>query len=123
MGWIVAIAVLGGLGCLLLALLDPRAVWQRTTAWSYRNPEAVEPSDAAFAASRITHVVLGLLLLGMAGWLWNSHAHDTRDITPLVQQVATELRTDGDLPAGRSPVTGRNGAEHEIGGRIALAGG
>ena len=38
-------------------VLSPRSVWASLSAWRYRDPEANEPSDAAFTVSRIASLV------------------------------------------------------------------
>ena len=50
-----------GLICLLVipaalavwTLISPRSAWRVTTAWRYRNPEAHEPSEAAYVVQRV----------------------------------------------------------------------
>jgi hypothetical protein len=37
---------------LLWGILSPRSLWSTTKAWQYRNPDAVEPSDTAYALCR-----------------------------------------------------------------------
>ena len=34
---------------LLWGAIDPRGMWEVTSAWQFRDPEANEPSDDAFA--------------------------------------------------------------------------
>jgi hypothetical protein len=54
-----------GFGALFLLVLlvgvfaDQQRLWWRGEAWSYRHPEANEPSAAAFAANRAGMIVLG----------------------------------------------------------------
>ncbi|MDT0265676.1 hypothetical protein RM844_05155 [Streptomyces sp. DSM 44915] len=43
-------------GFLLAAVIGPRRLWWWLKAWSYRNPEQNEPSEAAFAVQRAAYV-------------------------------------------------------------------
>ena len=53
---------------LLWGAISPRSQWQRLFAWSYRNPEANEPSDAAYALTRVVNIViLGVLVWQVIG--------------------------------------------------------
>ncbi|AEV84621.1 hypothetical protein ACWT_3598 [Actinoplanes sp. SE50] len=49
---------------LLWGVISPRSQWQKLFAWGYRNPEANEPSDAAYMLTRIGNVVM----LGVLAW-------------------------------------------------------
>lgn len=64
----IVLLVLLGIPILLLALwgiADPRGQWRSLQAWRYRDPDANEPSDAAYRAMQIQGVV-GLLVAGVA---------------------------------------------------------
>lgn len=58
-------------GCFVVAALfgvmaaRPSATWWRLNAWSYRNPEANEPSDTSYA---ISSLVSGIVALALAGF-------------------------------------------------------
>lgn len=45
--------------------LSPRTAWRVVEAWQYRDPEANEPSDLAFAISRVASIVLLVVGAGM----------------------------------------------------------
>lgn len=49
---------------LLWAAISPESMWSTTSAWQYRDPEANEPSDAAYAMQRVG-AVLGLVLIAI----------------------------------------------------------
>jgi hypothetical protein len=48
----------------LWAVVAPRSQWRAMQSWAFRNPEANEPSDAAYALTRLGGVVV-LVLLGV----------------------------------------------------------
>lgn len=58
--WILGLFVL----FLLPSVISPRWVWQHTAAWSFRNPEANEPSDAGYATQRAGAVIAVVLIVG-----------------------------------------------------------
>lgn len=60
--WFVVVAAV----LFVLAAVDQRKLWQGTTGWQYRNPEANEPSDAALALGRVVMVVVAFLALAAA---------------------------------------------------------
>ena len=38
---------------LLWNIIDPRGMWEKLSSWQFRDPEANEPSDAAFDMQRL----------------------------------------------------------------------
>lgn len=50
----------------LLMLFKPREVWHATEGWKFRNPEANEPSGAAYALGGVGVIVGTLILAGLA---------------------------------------------------------
>jgi hypothetical protein len=42
----------------LWAAISPKSMWWTLSAWRYRDPEANEPSDAAYLMSRISGIVI-----------------------------------------------------------------
>ena len=60
--WIIffAVAVLAVWGA-----ISPRSQWNTLSAWQYRNPDANEPSDAAYALTRVVNVIglIGVLIM------------------------------------------------------------
>ena len=51
---------------LLWGAIDPRGMWEATSAWQFRDPEANEPSDGAFAFQRLAAIVALLVMVGGA---------------------------------------------------------
>ena len=49
---------------LLWGAIDPRGMWEATSAWQFRDPEANEPSDGAFAFQRLAAFVALLMMVG-----------------------------------------------------------
>ena len=49
---------------LLWSVIDPRGVWEVTSSWKFRDPEANEPSDGAFAFQRLAAIVALLMMVG-----------------------------------------------------------
>lgn len=45
----------------LWGVINPRAFWKKTAAWSFKHPDANEPSDAGFAVQRAAYA-FGLLV-------------------------------------------------------------
>ncbi|WP_345438668.1 hypothetical protein [Actinoallomurus vinaceus] len=64
---------------LLVALIDPRKRWWSFTAWRYRDPDAVEPSDAAYSAERMGWVVGALAIFALTGGLVAFVHHQSAD--------------------------------------------
>ncbi|MBO2456879.1 hypothetical protein [Actinomadura violacea] len=58
---VIAAVVMFVLGC-----MDQRKVYLRTRGWQYRNPEALEPSDAALTMSRVGYFFGTVVLLVLA---------------------------------------------------------
>ena len=49
---------------LLWGAIDPRGMWEVTSSWQFRDPEANEPSDDAFAFQRLAAIVALLMIVG-----------------------------------------------------------
>lgn len=60
----IALLALGAL-CCVLTILQPRVWWETFQSRYYRNPDAVEPSDHAFAVLRGTAVFILILCVGL----------------------------------------------------------
>ena len=58
---------------LLWVIISPRSHWRVVAGWAYRNPEANEPSDTAYAVTRIFGIGLLVVLV------WQLIAMTTRD--------------------------------------------
>ena len=54
MPWVILIIVIA---YCFIWVLAPRKMWRITHGWQYKNPEANEPSDAAYAILRIRAIV------------------------------------------------------------------
>jgi len=62
--WAWAILILVGvLG--VWGAISPRSQWNTLSAWQYRNPDANEPSDTAYAVTRVVNIVglIGLVIM------------------------------------------------------------
>ena len=95
---IVLMFVLAG-GCLLLACMDQRKLYWKTGAWQYRNPEAHEPSDTAFALNRGA-LVVGAVVLVVMGFVFRT-ADSSRDYsTAQVRSVASAAASERDQGTG-----------------------
>lgn len=55
----------------LWSIVDPRGAWRVGQAWKFRNPEANEPSEAAYGLQRVGAVVGLIMLLVGVVILWN----------------------------------------------------
>ena len=42
---------------LLWNIIDPRGMWEKLSSWQFRDPEANEPSDAAFDMQRLISLI------------------------------------------------------------------
>lgn len=49
-------------GILAWMAISPQGFWRTTSAWSFRNPEANEPSDAGYMMQRVS-AIFGLAML------------------------------------------------------------
>lgn len=49
----VVLAAILGIVIFGFGAVSPRGLWRVSTAWQFRNPDAVEPSDTAYAISRV----------------------------------------------------------------------
>ncbi|MGH3658018.1 MAG: hypothetical protein ACRDUA_15290 [Micromonosporaceae bacterium] len=63
-----------GIPVLLLAwmAISPRGMWQTLSAWQFKNPEANEPSEAAYAANRVVAVVGIVVLISVGCWVMSA---------------------------------------------------
>lgn len=83
-----------GLGCAIIMLvalsvlliwgvISPRSMWMKTKAWQFKNPEANEPSDAAYSMTRTASAIGIFAILCSIGMLANAGAsfetNNTRD--------------------------------------------
>ncbi|MFT9654584.1 DUF6199 family natural product biosynthesis protein [Mycobacteroides abscessus] len=66
---------------LLWSIFDPKSQWQVLSSWKYRNPEANEPSEAAYAMMRIGGAV-GLVVLVVVGYKMVQADRKYRELTP-----------------------------------------
>jgi hypothetical protein len=95
---------LGFIGLGLLAalavwlLVSPKSVYWTLHAWTHRNPEANEPSDAAYAFWRVGAGLALVIFVGMGWWLASAAIEDGQRAAS-VRDCETEL-----LPALRDDV-------------------
>jgi hypothetical protein len=59
-------------GLAIWGAISPRSQWEVMQSWAFKNPEANEPSDAAFAVTRLANIVVLVLLVVAAVGLWSS---------------------------------------------------
>lgn len=59
----VVIFLFGAVAFLLWGVISPEGMWRSTQAWQYKNPEANEPSEAAFTTMRVSGIISILVLL------------------------------------------------------------
>jgi len=78
LGFIYCFVALGGALC-LWGVLSPRSLWEFSAAWSYKNPEANEPSEAGFAAQRVAYGAALVLLIVLAGITYQYQVQWKRD--------------------------------------------
>jgi hypothetical protein len=81
--------VMAGLGC-----ADQRSLYWNFTAWTFRDPAANEPSDAAFAVRRVSLFVVAAGGVGMGIWMLVLHAQatfDEGDVRAAVKKAAVSL--------------------------------
>lgn len=72
MGGLILMMVVGvAVGALMAAA--PKGIWWATTAWKFRDPEANEPSDAAYGLTRVAGVLLAIFALLFGGVLIGDH--------------------------------------------------
>lgn len=64
------VILLVGIPVGLFMLFKPRAVWWALQSWKYRNPEANEPSDAAYAMSALSGlmVIVAVVIIAVLAW-------------------------------------------------------
>ncbi|MFF4534459.1 hypothetical protein ACFY1P_34965, partial [Streptomyces sp. NPDC001407] len=89
--WVLA-AVLFLIGC-----ANPRAVYWGSRAWQYRNPEANEPSAAAYVVQRVGAFVSAAVLCGMGFVLmhWEDQStYDAGDVKSAVDDVVAQLNQE-----------------------------
>jgi hypothetical protein len=55
--------------CTLLACIDQRKIWYYTRGWAYANPAANEPSQAYYAFTRVSLVLLAMGSIAMGFWI------------------------------------------------------
>jgi hypothetical protein len=76
---------------LVWGVISPRSQWRVLQAWSYRNPEANEPSDAVYTLTRIIGVVLIVVLVWqVAGGLTDDSGTRPEAARPVPSAVATD---------------------------------
>ncbi|WP_342775703.1 DUF6199 family natural product biosynthesis protein [Nonomuraea deserti] len=78
------------LACLAVAI-RPRVIWD-LSSWEYKNPEANEPSEAAFAAYRIMGVIGLIVFVSMAIASVVSKSAEVNQRQQIAEQRAAERR-------------------------------
>jgi hypothetical protein len=101
------IYVLLGIGAVfgLWGLIAPRSAWRALVAWQYRNPEAHEPSEAAYTVSRVSSFFALVMMVITASLI--SSAADSIDTEPDPQAEYEEClereRAQDDGQGGLTP--------------------
>ena len=68
---------------LLWNIIDPRGMWEKLSSWQFRDPEANEPSDAAFDMQRLISLIsLSVLVVGSLGFFSVVHRSADARSTP-----------------------------------------
>ena len=87
---------------LLWNIIDPRGMWEKLSSWQFRDPEANEPSDAAFDVQRLISLIsLSVLVVSALGLFSVAHrgagARSTPTSTraPQVYPYAPSTANDG----------------------------
>lgn len=86
---------------LLWGAIDPRGMWEVTSSWQFRDPEANEPSDDAFAFQRLAAIVSLLMIVGgvffvMSASYRNASARATHGDTPFAYPNVYASSSDED---------------------------
>lgn len=68
----------------------PKAIWWATQSWKFRNPEANEPSDAAYGMTRVGGVLLIVLALVIGATIISDHREAEQRREAKEQQQAAE---------------------------------
>ena len=58
---------------LLWGIIDPRGMWEATSSWQFRDPEANEPSDSAFAMQRFSAFISLLVIVELSSLSCRHH--------------------------------------------------
>jgi len=64
----------------LMALVaaKPRSTWRARSAWQYRNPDAVEPSNASYGVSSVACGLMAVVGLAVGTWALTAESPDGR---------------------------------------------
>lgn len=65
-------------GLSLWVAINPKSFFWSTSAWRFRNPDAVEPSDAAYGVSRVGAIVVLISLAVGAVGIWSLTRDEAR---------------------------------------------
>lgn len=78
----------------ILTAVNPSRLWWKTSAWRYSNPEANEPSDAAYSFGRVAMGFGALLMAGVGCWLGSAEDPNglgSGDVYKAATQAAHDL--------------------------------
>ncbi|HEY8472650.1 MAG TPA: DUF6199 family natural product biosynthesis protein [Natronosporangium sp.] len=91
----------------LWLLLRPRSVWRVLGAWQYRNPDANEPSEAAFrvygSVSLTTGIVVAIMACGFASQPASEPSQPDEPSSEEQYQACLERERAADDGFGASP--------------------
>lgn len=82
-----------------LMLVKPRQMWWATESWKYKNPNANEPSAAAYGMSAIGGLVIVAVSIGMAAMAWST----ARDQKKLEDEQYQKAQWEQEVQAYQPP--------------------
>ena len=93
--------VIGGILALVM-IISPQTLW-RATRWQYRNPDAMEPSDAGYAMQRMGGVIMLITIVVVAVIITSVKSkNDKANQTAQTQQEIQSVWGDGAQPSSGS---------------------
>ncbi len=97
-----------------LMLVKPRQMWWATKSWKYKNPDANEPSDAAYGMSAIGGFVIVAASIGLAATVWSTARDQKKLEDEQYQKAQWEQEVQAYQPPppvdrGRLPIIGYRG--------------
>jgi hypothetical protein len=91
---------------LLWGAISPRSQWRALSAWQYRNPDANEPSDAAYGLARFSNIVALLVFAGVGIALATRDDDTERWVVDPSPSLPSEYRPPEPAKVGPLPIAG-----------------